>query len=72
MFLIYFTFFVLQVSDAAFAQSTQTKVLWEKLNAYKNATGISAEKMISIWEKSQEFSKERSVKGKPLTVVSSF
>ena len=72
MVLIYFTFFALQVSDAAFAQSTQTEVLWAKLNAYKNATGISTEKMISIWEKSQEFSKERSVKGKPLTVASSF
>jgi len=55
--------------DVAFARSTQkmqTEALWAKLNAYQNATGISTEKKISIWERSQEFLQESDVKGKPI------
>ena len=73
MVLIYFTFFYIALSNADFARSQQklsTEALWAKLKAYQNATGISNEKMISIWERSQEFSQESSVKGKPLTDAS--
>ena len=73
MILIYFTFFYIVSSNADFARSQQkmpTEALWAKLKAYQNATGISTEKMISIWERSQEFSQDSSVKGKPLTNAS--
>ena len=74
MVLIYFTFFYIALSNADFARSQQkmpTEALWAKLKTYQNATGISTEKMISIWERSQEFSQESSVKGKSLTDASS-
>lgn len=74
MVLIYFTFFYIALSNADFARSQQkmpTKALWAKLKTYQNATGISTEKMISIWERSQEFLHESSVKGKSLTDASS-
>ena len=74
MILIYFTFFYIVSSNADFARSQQkmpTEALWAKLKAYQNATGISTEKMISIWERSQEFSQDTSVKGKPLINASS-
>ena len=69
MVLIYLTFFCIVLPDVAFARSTeitQTEALWAKLNAYQNTTGISTEKKISIWERSQEFLQESNVKGKPI------
>ena len=69
MVLIHFVFFCIVLPDVAFARSTQktqTEALWAKLNAYQNATGISTEKKISIWERSQEFLQESNVKGKSI------
>ena len=69
MVLIHFVFFCIVLPDAGSVRSTQkmqTEALWAKLNAYQNATGISTEKKISIWERSQEFLQESTVQGKSI------
>ena len=66
MFLIIFAFFCVAFSDAARVDATEaqkTAILWNKLSAYQNATGISSEEMTSIWEKSRELSQKRTVRG---------
>ena len=61
MLLINFAFFCIALSDAARLDESEkrpSEALWTKLKAYQNATGISNDETMRIWESTKEFAQK--------------
>ena len=72
MLLINFAFFCIALSDAARLDESEkrpSEALWTKLKAYQNATGISNDETMRIWESTKEFAQKSSTRGELLFTI---